>query len=194
MSATGDALGRSLWSTRKAAAAAFDILHKNNPTPDFFDSRQLAVAKAEGNVLVNVIEAVVQSGGHDATPEEVETVIIVTAVNLQAGQPVYVQQVSGQLGLASAAIYAQANVVGLAQSVAPAGSTTTVARILLELPDWTPVVGATNLQRGQRYFLGATPGRLTTTPPTTLGQSVVPIGLAISPTQLEIELEPPILL
>ena len=62
---------------------------------------------------------------------------------------------------------------------------------------WDAVVtGQTGgLTFNSTYFLDpATPGKLTTTPPTTAGQCNVVIGTAISPTELELQIAQPILL
>jgi hypothetical protein len=61
---------------------------------------------------------------------------------------------------------------------------------------WDAVAGTTGgLVFNTYYFLDpATAGKITATPPTTTGQVNVLIGLALSTTELELELSPPILL
>lgn len=63
----------------------------------------------------------------------------------------------------------------------------------LELSDWTAVIGSTTLSPAGLYFLSVTPGLLTLTPPSMTGQIVQQIGRAVSPTVLEISIQPPIL-
>lgn len=61
---------------------------------------------------------------------------------------------------------------------------------------WDAVAGTTGgLAFGTYYFLDpATAGKITATVPTTVGQCVTLVGLALSTTELELMLEPPILL
>lgn len=57
------------------------------------------------------------------------------------------------------------------------------------------LAGLAGLTAGAVYFLSAaTAGAMTTTAPSTTGQYVVRLGTAISATELEIQIEPPILL
>jgi hypothetical protein len=61
--------------------------------------------------------------------------------------------------------------------------------------DWTAVAGTATLSAGVTYYLDpATAGRITTTAPTTAGQSVVRVGRAVDTTTLDVEIELPILL
>jgi hypothetical protein len=61
---------------------------------------------------------------------------------------------------------------------------------------WDAVAGTTGgLTFGTNYFLDpANPGKITSTPPTTVGQCNVLVGIALSTTELELQIEPPILL
>lgn len=61
---------------------------------------------------------------------------------------------------------------------------------------WDAVAGTSGgLTFGTYYFLDpATPGKITSTPPTTTGQVNTLIGIALSGTELELEIAPPILL
>lgn len=55
--------------------------------------------------------------------------------------------------------------------------------------------GLSSLSTGATYYLDpTTPGAMTTTAPTTAGQYVVELGVAISTTEFMIRLRPPILL
>jgi hypothetical protein len=65
----------------------------------------------------------------------------------------------------------------------------------LSLTDWTAVVGATTLTAGSVYYLDpATPGKLTATAPSTVGQLVVEVGLAVDTATLLIDIKSPVLL
>jgi hypothetical protein len=118
----------------------------------------------------------------------------VAAVNLQAGQPVYIDGTTGQFGLARADIYAASFVAGLVAEATAAGFVANLVDDSLTLQDWTAIVGSASLQRGQNYFLGTTPGTLSLTAPTTPGQSCAVVGMAISTIQLLIDPTGPILL
>lgn len=64
---------------------------------------------------------------------------------------------------------------------------------VLTLPNWTAATGAATLVALATYYLGTTPGTITTTAPTALGTRVQVIGRTISPTSLRISLDFPIL-
>ena len=61
---------------------------------------------------------------------------------------------------------------------------------------WDAVTGQTGgLTPGSDYFLdAATSGKMTTTPPTTIGQYVVKLGKALSTTKFDLSVDSPILL
>ena len=149
----------------------------------------LAVEQAASNVMEARIEAVATAIASGVTP-----LAVVAAVDLVAGQPVFVDSISGQLKLASAAGFAASFVAGLVQSTTLAAFAAPLATTTLALSDWTAIIGTASLTKGARYFLGAVAGTLSSTAPTTPGQSVVSVGLALSTTQLEITPTPPILL
>lgn len=65
---------------------------------------------------------------------------------------------------------------------------------ILELADWTNSIGTVFLTRGFYWADPITTGRMTQTAPTTLGQTVQPVGYAISPTQFDISIEQPLIL
>jgi hypothetical protein len=151
--------------------------------------QQLVVAKSDGAVIDSAIQAEVAGAVSGVPP-----LTIVAAVNLSAGQPVYVDPISGQLKLASATVLASSMVAGLIQSVTLATFAASIATTTLTLPDWTAAIGTALLTKGARYFLGVTAGTLSLSAPATPGQSVVSVGIALSTTQLEITPTPPILL
>ena len=135
---------------------------------------------------------------HDVALDELEgqsvTPAIVASVNVVAGQPVYVDATSGQLKLCSASAFASSSSIGLAAATTMATFAAPVALSSLSLSDWTAAIGAALLTKGARYFLGVTAGTLSLAAPTTPGQSIVSVGIALSTTQLEIAPTPPILL
>lgn len=80
-----------------------------------------------------------------------------------------------------------------------AGATGTIAQsgiMVGTTAQWDAVAGTTGgLAFGAYYFLDpATAGKITATPPTTTGQVNVLIGIALSATELELDICPPILL
>ena len=64
----------------------------------------------------------------------------------------------------------------------------------IEISDWTAITGSATLTPNAIYYLSTTAGRLTTAPPTTVGQVVQPVGIAVSSVKLELEVEDAILL
>jgi hypothetical protein len=190
MSATGDMIGTALVSGRQAAQAAYAVATKGQKiTPAMIAQQQLVVAKSDGAVIDSAIQTAATG-----TVSGVPPVSIVAAVNVAAGQPVYVDPTSGQLRLASAATFVASAVAGLAQSTTLATFASPLATTTLTLPDWTAVIGTALLAKGARYFLGVAPGTLSLVAPTTPGQSIVSVGIALSTTQLEIDPTPPLLL
>jgi hypothetical protein len=113
---------------------------------------------------------------------------------ITVGQPVYIDG-AGSVDLAQANASTTARVAGLVQdaSIASAGSGNIQHSGVLTSADWTSVVGSATLTAGSRYYLdAATAGQLTATPPDTTGQFVAAVGLALSTTELLIEIERPI--
>lgn len=65
----------------------------------------------------------------------------------------------------------------------------------LVLLDWTECVGAANLTQSASYFLDpANPGMLTATPPGGAGNRSQRVGVALTPSILDLDPLPPILL
>ena len=124
---------------------------------------------------------------------------VFTATNNNAGavtigQPVYVDG-AGTVDLAQASTSTAAKVIGLVNdaSVASAGSGVIITDGVLTSSDWTAVIGATDLTAGSVYFLdGATAGKLTTTPVTVTGNTLIRVGTALSTTEFEISIGEPI--
>jgi len=114
--------------------------------------------------------------------------------SITIGQPVYVDG-AGTVDLAQANASGTAKVAGLVKdaTVANGASANIQHSGVLTSADWTSVVGSTTLTAGSRYYLDAsTAGQLTATAPDTTGQFVVGVGMALSTTELLIEIERPI--
>jgi hypothetical protein len=88
---------------------------------------------------------------------------------------------------------AAANVAGIAVTAGEApGNATYFAGpgpVTLPIANWNAVVGgSTGLTTGARYYLGLTPGTLTTTEPTDDSNFATPVGYAMSPTTLFVQI------
>ena len=129
---------------------------------------------------------------------------VVTQVNGEAasiviGAPVY-QFAAGSVKKAQANAAGTADLLGLVYdatiSNGASGSICTDGVLSATTGQWDAVAGTTGgLIFGTRYFLSpTTAGLLTSTPPTTVGQLVVFIGTALSTTDLQVSIEPEILL
>lgn len=121
-----------------------------------------------------------------------QVVMLVAGQALLAGQPVYLD--ADAMRPAQAIDSQLADVWGLAASDGEADSDvacTTNGQITLE--NWTPISGSPTLIPGATYYLHPLiAGTITTTPPTTTGQFVVPLGKALSPLTFGVKIEPPI--
>jgi hypothetical protein len=97
-------------------------------------------------------------------------------------------------------IGSQANVVGLMQSVSTAflfaGNVQTDGVLTAAAVQWQAITtGGAGLTVGSVFYLDpTTPGNITSTVPSTSGQYVVTIGTALSTTQLDIQIQPSVLL
>ena len=126
---------------------------------------------------------------------------VITATNpsgsaVTNGQPAYISA-AGVMSLAQANNVATTKVVALVQepSIASGASGAYQTSGVLTATDWTAATGSASLTAGADYFLDpAVAGRLTTTPPTTVGQYLVFIGQAISATELALAIDRPIAL
>ena len=104
-----------------------------------------------------------------------------------AGAPVY-SVGSGTVAHADATTFATAHVIGVATVGGLTTETVTIAHA------GTAVVTGWGLTAGSRYFLNTTAGTMTTTPLTTVGESNVLIGVALSTTEMALLIREPILL
>jgi hypothetical protein len=88
--------------------------------------------------------------------------------------------------------------LGLDASIAAGGTGNIITGGILvaTTTQWDAVAGTTGgLAFNTEYFLDpATAGKITSTPPTTVGQCLVLVGIALSTTELELQIEQPILL
>jgi len=107
---------------------------------------------------------------------------------LTTGMALYVKS-DGSVDKASASSATTKRVLGLVKdgSIAAAAQGLVQTDGVLTLSDWTAVTGFAQLTAGAMYFLSATAGQLTTTPPTTAGQYVCSVGMALNQTDFEID-------
>jgi hypothetical protein len=133
-----------------------------------------------------------QSGGDITviTNDESSPVVI--------GTPVYIDANDG-FKKAKADASATKDVFGLANGTITNGLTGPVMSggiLTATTAQWDAVAGTTGgLTKGTRYFLSATTaGNLTATAPSTVGQYVVEVGIAISTTELLVRIQKDILL
>jgi len=115
------------------------------------------------------------------------------------GAPVYVDA-NNSVDLAQADASGTKNVFGLVAdasiSSAASGQIITDGFLTATTGQWDTITGDTGgLVAGAKYYLDPdTAGMLTTTAPTTVGDYVCPVGIAISTTVLKIDIEETILL
>lgn len=110
-----------------------------------------------------------------------------SGATIQAGQPVWVAP-GGVAQLASAADNTKPAAGLAAASVASSVSGDYQTAGHLTLANWTAATGATNLTPGAYYWLSATAGQLTTTPPAGSGRSLQRVGQALSASTLAIQI------
>lgn len=125
------------------------------------------------------------------TNDEAGTVVI--------GAPVYADAVDG-FKKAQANATATRKVIGLVGEVTIAtgvpGSVITDGVLAATTGQWDAVAGTTGgLAFGTLYYLDpATAGKITSVAPTTIGQYVVEVGIALSTTELDVRIQKDILL
>lgn len=118
----------------------------------------------------------------------------VAAENILKGQPLYVSKATGQIGLADVNSYVKSLVLGYAVSDCLAGFSVAVMKGQLDLADWNNIAGTTQLLVGQIYFLSDS-GKISSTPPIgPIKKTSTVIGMALTPTVLEVKPSVPILL
>lgn len=135
----------------------------------------------------------------DAAVSEVDVVSKTNdnASSIVIGAPVYVKS-NGNVDLGRANASGTIQLLGLVKDSSVASSASGIIQtdgiIAATTGEWDAVTGGSGgLTAGSRYFLDAsTAGMLTTTAPTSVGQFVVAVGLAISTTEMDISIERPI--
>ena len=135
----------------------------------------------------------------DATASEVD---VVARTNNNAGTIVIGNAVypdgNGTVDLAQADASGTVEILGLVSSTsiaaAASGSVQTDGVLSATTGQWDAVAGTTGgLTAGAVYYLDPdTAGMLTATAPTAAGDYVIRVGLALSTTELEISVQPPI--
>lgn len=116
------------------------------------------------------------------------------AATLDAGMTVTVHTSSTGVWKADAATAGYEAVGIVAAAVAPTFSADVRTTGKLTLADWTAASGSSTLTPNAPYYLSATPGFITATPPNVGGQRVQQVGVAVSPDTLSIQIMPPVLL
>jgi len=135
---------------------------------------------------------VIATEGVQGPPGAGSSLTKATAAAIAAGQ-VVTPDVVGSMVLAQANTVNNCRAAMVAASSAASGFTISIASDFLTLTDWTAATGAHDLVVGADYFLSpTTPGRLTTTVPTT--GVVLHIGSAIDTTTLMLSGADPITL
>lgn len=115
-----------------------------------------------------------------------------TGSPLVIGTPVFQTGTADEVDRADADALATARVLGLVADVSIAdtasGNVQTDGRLSATTGQWDAVTGQVGgLTPGARYYVSAaTPGMLTTTPPTADGHVIAPVGTAKSTTEFEI--------
>jgi hypothetical protein len=110
----------------------------------------------------------------------------VAAFDYPVGTPVAIDDDGGLAGPANAAN--EPTCVGLARTRGVTGERTITQYgdvLQLTAAEWNTVgTGAGGLLDGLAYYLSETPGQITATPPVTAQSWVVPLGIAVSNTEL----------
>ncbi len=115
------------------------------------------------------------------------TLDVVAGETAHAGAPAYIVS-NNTVNLASATGAVKSRTVGLITQVASVNDATIVQTDgSVVLADWTSVIGATSLTPGSVYFLHTADGQMRTTPPTGDGDAIVTMGIAVTTTKFDIE-------
>ncbi len=134
--------------------------------------------------LSQFVHAVLE-GYHAPTTDH--TLDVLAGETVHAGAPAYIVS-NNTVNLASATGPVKSRTVGLIAQAATANDATIVQTDgSLNIADWTAVVGATTLTPGSVYFLHTADGQMSTTPPTGDGDVVVTLGVAVTTTKFDIE-------
>jgi len=111
---------------------------------------------------------------------------VVAAVPLTAGDIVYCDRATRQLGIADAVVYTQSFVLGFVASDCAAGFAAEVHTGQLAIADWTRLAGTPHLLPGLPYFLRPGGGITSSRPTAPASAAVAVVGVAVSPSELHI--------
>lgn len=140
----------------------------------------------------NIVVAAGQYSNDVLTNGEASTALVI-------GMAVYISA-AGAAKRAQANAASTARVAGLwvdtTTAAAGSGNCAVAGRLTATTGQWDAVAGTTGgLVFNTPYYLDpANAGKLTAIAPTTVGQLVVQVGVAISTTDMELDIQPPILL
>lgn len=163
-----------------AVPALNNGVNLNAPTADGTDG-QVVTTDGAGNLSFSSASG---GGTSDYTTTNKDS------VSIQAGQAVAAFNSSGIGVVRGNATNDQVQCVGLAIALAAANAAITIqTNGLLTLADWTNVIGSTTLTTKTKYWLDVTAGKLTATPPSTVGNIVQLIGEAVTDTTLSIDIQ-----
>lgn len=146
-------------------------------------------------IIDGVIQQLPPSDTLNAQVQEVDVVILKNGNStsaLSAGQIVYASG-DNTCDLAKADAIGTARPIGFVKDNSIPTSATGAIQTdgVLSLTDWTAATGSTTLTPGSVYYLSnSTAGKITSTPPTS--GYVVEVGIALSSTELDIDIKPPI--
>ena len=120
------------------------------------------------------------------------------SASISVGQPIYINS-TGNAELADASSLTTSKVTGLATTAATAGTQVSFTRNQgLTIPNVNTVVDNVSnglLEPGKYYWLSTNTGKLTRTPDTsTSGSVLIQIGLALTTSELQIEIQAPVVI
>jgi hypothetical protein len=115
------------------------------------------------------------------------TLDVLAGETVHAGAPAYIVS-NNTANLASATGLVKSRAVGLITQTASVSEATIVQTDgSVDIADWTSVIGTPSLTPGSVYFLHTADGQMSTTPPTGDGDVVVTMGVAVTTTKFDIE-------
>ena len=107
--------------------------------------------------------------------------------SVYVGAPAYIVS-NNTVNLASATGPTKSRTVGLITQAASVSDATIVQTDgSVDIANWTAVIGTASLTPGSVYFLHTADGQMRTTPPTGDGDVVVTMGIAVTTTKFDIE-------
>lgn len=164
-----------------------------NPTIDLASG--VVTAGTYSSVTVDTYGRVIAGSTIEANTQV--SMVNANAGSLVIGTPVYVINV-GSVDKADAGATSTTRAVGLVSdlsiSTGLAGNVAVAGILTATTGQWDAITGQVGgLTSGATYFLsGGTPGTLTTTPPSGVGEYIAPIGIALSTTKFKIAIDPTI--